>query len=267
MDHQEKLTLTKELILVGMEPTTAEETIRILAEKLLSLGYVKESYVDAVLEREAIHPTGLSTEMPVGLPHTDIEHCIIPGIAVGILKQPVEFRMMGDPTQKVSVRLVFMLSVINPASQVKILRRLIDYFQQTKLLEKLAHSRTSEEALDFFYKYLNPEIGIPSPQLAHQIPPRPGSRFELVVKHPVGLHARPATKFVQVATGFPCKITISNLSNFKQPVNAKSVLSVLTLEVAQGHRICIHAEGDKEEEAIQALRELIENNFGEKYLQ
>ncbi len=263
MDSQESLTLSKELIIVGLESTSAEETIRALAEKLFSLGYVKDTFAEAVLKREAIHPTGLPTEMPVGLPHTDIEHCIKPAISVGILKQPVEFRMMGDPTQKVSVRLVFLLSVINPANQVKILRRLIDFCQQTKRLETLIQNETSETALDFLHQNLILENEIASPQSADQTPPQADSSFEVVVTHPVGLHARPAAKFVQAASSFPCNITISNLSNSKHPVNAKSILSVLTLEVSQGHRIRVQAEGEKAEEALKTLRELIENNFGE----
>ncbi|HLE50693.1 MAG TPA: HPr family phosphocarrier protein [Anaerolineales bacterium] len=86
---------------------------------------------------------------------------------------------------------------------------------------------------------------------------------EVAVMHPAGLHARPAAEFVKLAASFPCNIKVRNLTADNKLVNAKSILSVLTLGVQQGHRICIETSGEKEEEALRALMELIESNFGE----
>jgi phosphotransferase system HPr (HPr) family protein len=77
------------------------------------------------------------------------------------------------------------------------------------------------------------------------------------------LHARPAAEFVKTAGKFPCNITVCNLTTSGKTVNAKSILSVLTLGVQQNHTIRIETDGEKEEEALKALKELIENNFGE----
>ncbi|MBI9046476.1 MAG: HPr family phosphocarrier protein [Anaerolineaceae bacterium] len=87
--------------------------------------------------------------------------------------------------------------------------------------------------------------------------------IEIIVTHDVGLHARPASQFVQLAAKFPCDIKICNMSEDGALVNAKSILSVLTLGVNKDHRIKLEADGDQEEEAVQALTELIVNNFGE----
>jgi phosphotransferase system HPr (HPr) family protein len=87
--------------------------------------------------------------------------------------------------------------------------------------------------------------------------------IELPVLHSVGLHARPASLFVKQAAKFPCAISITNLSGAGKCVNAKSILSVLTLGVQQGHRVRIEAEGDQAEAALQALQQLIASNFGE----
>lgn len=87
--------------------------------------------------------------------------------------------------------------------------------------------------------------------------------LEITVMHAAGLHARPAAKFVQTAAAFPCDITVSNLTNGGKPVNAKSILSVLTLGVSQGCQIRVEAGGDQADEAIEAIRTLIESNFGE----
>ena len=85
----------------------------------------------------------------------------------------------------------------------------------------------------------------------------------VTINHPVGLHARPASVFVRTATNFPCAISVRNLSGDAKTVNAKSILSVLTLGADQGARIEIQTSGQNEEEALKALVELVESNFGE----
>ncbi len=85
----------------------------------------------------------------------------------------------------------------------------------------------------------------------------------LIVNHPAGLHARPAAEFVKTAASFPCNITVRNVTEDKAPVNAKSILSVLTLGVHQGYEIEVNAEGDQAQEALQAIADLINSNFGE----
>ncbi len=87
--------------------------------------------------------------------------------------------------------------------------------------------------------------------------------LRLTVDHPVGLHARPAARFVQAATAFKSKITVANATKSSAPVDAKSILMVLTLGVHQGFEIVIEAEGEDENEAIEVLKALVEDNFGE----
>ncbi|MGC9399716.1 MAG: HPr family phosphocarrier protein [Anaerolineae bacterium] len=82
----------------------------------------------------------------------------------------------------------------------------------------------------------------------------------LTVNHPAGLHARPASLFVQTASRFPCDI---HVKHGEREANAKSILSVLTLGANQGAQVTIHAEGDDAEAALEALKTLIANNFGE----
>ncbi len=86
---------------------------------------------------------------------------------------------------------------------------------------------------------------------------------KIIVKHKVGLHARPAAAFVQTASKFSSEIMVRNLTRGGALVNAKSILSVLTLGVLQNHEIQLNAEGPDEEKAVESLRELVLNNFGE----
>lgn len=87
--------------------------------------------------------------------------------------------------------------------------------------------------------------------------------LQVLVTHEVGLHARPAAEFVKLAAAYPCDLKVRNVTSDGKFVDAKSILMVLTLGVNQGHKIEIEANGEKSDEALGALRELIENNFGE----
>ncbi len=87
--------------------------------------------------------------------------------------------------------------------------------------------------------------------------------IDLIVNHPVGLHARPASKFVQLAARFPCDIKVKNLTTDSQFVNGKSILSILTLGVNEGHTIRVLSSGENCEMALKELSALIEQNFYE----
>ena len=79
-----------------------------------------------------------------------------------------------------------------------------------------------------------------------------------------GLHARPATEFVNKANTFSSKITIRNFSDgSNKTVNAKSIVLLLTLGICQGTDVEITAVGLDEVEAVESLVALINTGFGE----
>ncbi|HDI85806.1 MAG TPA: HPr family phosphocarrier protein [Candidatus Korarchaeota archaeon] len=80
------------------------------------------------------------------------------------------------------------------------------------------------------------------------------------LRNKVGLHARPASLFVQTAKKFKSKIIVRKDD---KEADAKSILGVLSLGAEYGHWITIVAEGDDAEEAVQALASLVESRFGE----
>jgi phosphotransferase system HPr (HPr) family protein len=86
---------------------------------------------------------------------------------------------------------------------------------------------------------------------------------ELEVKHAAGLHLRPAAMFVQTAASFGADIQVRNVSRGTPFRDAKSALAVMMLGVTQGQVIGLEAQGDDAEAAILAIKDLIENNFGE----
>ena len=83
----------------------------------------------------------------------------------------------------------------------------------------------------------------------------------LTIRNKVGLHARPAALLVQTAKGFKSSIEVVHSG---RRADAKSILSVLTLGANQGAVITLRAVGEDADEALVALVNLIESNFGEE---
>ena len=82
----------------------------------------------------------------------------------------------------------------------------------------------------------------------------------VVVNNQVGLHARPATFFIQKANEFKSSIWVEKE---ERRVNAKSLLGVLFLGIVKGTAITLIAEGVDEVAAVDTLAELVESNFAE----
>lgn len=87
--------------------------------------------------------------------------------------------------------------------------------------------------------------------------------IELQVTNASGLHARPAAQFVETASRFRARVTLENLDAGRGPVDAKSILFVLTAGVVQGQRIRISADGPDEDDAVRALSDAVATGLGE----
>ena len=83
---------------------------------------------------------------------------------------------------------------------------------------------------------------------------------EVVINNQVGLHARPATFFIQKANEFKSSIWVEKE---ERRVNAKSLLGVLSLGIVKGTTVTIIADGADEDAAISTLSELIDSDFSE----
>lgn len=95
-------------------------------------------------------------------------------------------------------------------------------------------------------------------------PANAGVTITLTITNHVGLHMRPAKDFVQTASRFRSVIRARNLARPDRPAgNAKSVIDIMKLGVACGHQIHILAEGEDAQAAINALAQLVTDNFGE----
>jgi phosphocarrier protein HPr len=83
----------------------------------------------------------------------------------------------------------------------------------------------------------------------------------ITIKNKLGLHARAAVKFVNLANRFGAEIKIVKEGNV---IDGKSILGILTLAATQGSEIVLIASGKDEDSALKALVELINNRFDEK---
>jgi phosphocarrier protein len=82
----------------------------------------------------------------------------------------------------------------------------------------------------------------------------------LKIVNELGLHARAATKLVQLASKYPCEVTVTKDGH---EVNGKSIMGVLMLVASKGSTVTLRAKGDKAQECIDVLAKLIEDKFGE----
>ncbi|UJL47395.1 PTS sugar transporter subunit IIA [Virgibacillus sp. NKC19-16] len=152
-----ELVFDESVILLDIEGSTKEEILSAMGNNLVDKGLVKESFINAIIAREGEFATGLPTAgFSVAIPHTDVEHVNRKTISVGVLRNAVDFGVMGDESETTSVKLVFMLAMNEAHSQLALLQKLMQVFQNEETLKYLVSQtdKTSiknhlEDKLDF----------------------------------------------------------------------------------------------------------------------
>ncbi len=81
------------------------------------------------------------------------------------------------------------------------------------------------------------------------------------IENKTGIHARPASIFVQTASKFKSKVQIQAKG---KTVDAKSILMIMSMGLVKGTEITLIADGPDEAEAVKALKELVDSKFGEE---
>jgi phosphocarrier protein len=85
-------------------------------------------------------------------------------------------------------------------------------------------------------------------------------RIDAEIVNKLGLHARASAKLTQLAGSFPCEVWMERGS---RRINAKSIMGVMMLAAGKGATVTIDTEGERAEEAVQAILKLIAGKFGE----
>jgi phosphotransferase system HPr (HPr) family protein len=89
------------------------------------------------------------------------------------------------------------------------------------------------------------------------------AEMNITIHHESGLHARPLAQFVKTAKSYDAKVSVTNVTRGKGPVDGTSAVKLMLLAVLNGHEIHLSAEGNQAEEVLAALSELVERNFDE----
>lgn len=139
--------LDERAILLGLEAADAAAVIRRLGGVLFNLGCVRDTFVEATLTREATMPTGLrlAGAINAAIPHAEVEHVVRPALALATLARPVVFRNMVDPEDPVPVRLVILLALDQPKSQVEALQQVASLLQTPGVVERLVAATRVQE--------------------------------------------------------------------------------------------------------------------------
>ncbi len=144
----ENIILNEDLIYRNIDFKTSREIETFLADQLYENGYVKEGYKKALLEREQKFPTGLPSSQPaIAIPHANADLVNKTTLAIATLKEPVKFKNMGNTKEDIPVRIVIMLVIAEPHSQVKMLQKVADIVQNEELRKEFLQAETKQKLL------------------------------------------------------------------------------------------------------------------------
>lgn len=130
------------VVLLDLEGRSKEEILEQMADNMEEKGLVKDTFKSAIIAREVEYATGLPTSfVSVAIPHTDIEHVNKKAVSVAILKEAVPFGIMGDPEETTDVKIVFMLAMDEADSQLGLLTKLMQVFQDEDTLKFLVNEK------------------------------------------------------------------------------------------------------------------------------
>ncbi len=145
----------KDLVITDLQANDYKEAILKVGELLYKGGYVKETYIEEVIKREKVYPTGLILEdMNIAMPHTTGDHVIVPAVCIAKLSNPVIFKHMGDPDTEVKAELIFMMAIKNPDDQVETLKNVMSVFTNKEAVEEFKSAQDKEALFSVAMKYI-----------------------------------------------------------------------------------------------------------------
>jgi PTS system galactitol-specific IIA component len=117
------------------------EVIACLAGLAKDEGFVEDLFVEKIQERELEYPTGLPMPVPLAIPHIG-DGCVVPFVSIATLASPVVFKSMDRSGDDIYARIVFLFGILDPKSQLAVLRKFARAFANGDDVEKLLKSDT-----------------------------------------------------------------------------------------------------------------------------
>lgn len=145
--------INNSLVLLELDTDNFEDVVRAAGARFEANGNVKDTYIEAVIAREKISPTGLRTEShSFGMPHTDPSHVLKAGVCFVRTKKPVIISMMGDLDTKFEADMFYVLAISDPAEYMSFLSQLMGLFQDENTLEILSNTCDENEVIEIISK-------------------------------------------------------------------------------------------------------------------
>ncbi len=237
-------TISRSCIQLAARAQTKEEAIRQAGKLLADAGYIDTAYIESLLKREQVANTFLGSG--VAIPHgmIDDRHLIHhTGIAILQLPEGVEWN------QGQKAHLVVAIAAQSD-EHISLLRRLTRLMQQPDAIDALVQANNPLVLIAALGD--TPPATAPQPEAA---PPWPAdAEITWTVDYPNGLHARPATTWVETAKRFPCEFRIYKDAEF---ADAKALTDLLALGVTNGSTLRLAARGPDAQRALNALHETV----------
>jgi len=152
----EKPNFAEELIFLDppLLPRDRRSIITFLCEQLTEKEFITDSYVNEVLKREELHPTGLPTQ-PYGcaVPHANPVGVHKTGCALAVLKKPVTFCAMDDPDKELDVSLIFLMAFPD-GNQVAMLQWISTIVSDQVVVKRIVNSNSANQVFSILKPYL-----------------------------------------------------------------------------------------------------------------
>ena len=238
-------TITKSCIRLDVSAQSKDEAIRTAGQLLADAGYIEPGYIDSLLKREQVANTFLGGG--VAIPHGMIEdRHLIHHTGIAILQVPAGVEW--NEGQK-----AYLVVAIAAQSDehIALLRRLTRLMQQPEALDTLFHAENPLVLIAALGDAAEPTSVVEVPQE----PAWPAdAEVEWTVDYPNGLHARPATRWVETAKRFPCELRIYKGDEF---ADAKTLTGLLALGITCGATLRLAVRGADAQRALKALHETV----------
>ena len=241
------IALAPEDVRLGARAATKDEAIRAVGRLLVERGYIEAPYIESMLGRELQANTYLGNG--IAIPHgmgKDRELILRTGVAVLQLPHGVTW------SDGQNVQLVVGIAAKSD-EHIGILAALTDVLDDAGQSERLARTNDAAEIVAALTRDASPE------QAAEALPG--AQHVDVEIAGAAGLHARPATAFIEVASRFASEIRVQYGTRV---ANGKALASLLKLGVEGGATIRILAAGDDAAAALAALREAVEQGLGDE---
>ncbi len=147
--------IDKDLIFLDPKVKSIDMLFELMCAELEKRGFIGADFFKSLIERERKFPTGLDTgKIKIAIPHTDPDKVIIEGMAVAIIKKPLDFAEMGYQGKRlVPVSIVFLLLL--KKGKVEFYHKLLNKIKNSDILLKIYESSSRQDACQLLTRSLN----------------------------------------------------------------------------------------------------------------